>query len=121
MDTGDITFTIQNKFKDDIGQLHMIGKGVLSGSYATNGDLLYLGKMFRQIFDIIPTPLEDSGGYKFQVTDTRWATPKHADEILVEAYWGDNNGGADGPMIEVTATTDLSAVYFQLEIIGLPA
>lgn len=36
----------------------------------------------------------------------------------LKVYRGDNDGGADGPLVEVPATTDLSAVTFNLTVLS---
>lgn len=118
---GAVTFTHQKKWKDNAGMLHMLIKIRMSSSYATGGDKLDLSGLMRNIRAIIPIMLEDSGGYKLQITDTRWATPKHADGIKIMAFLCNNASGAgDSPLLEVGAIS-LTAVYGQIEVIGTPA
>jgi len=116
---GDITFTLQRDWTDDKGQRNMTGKCQMSATYATGGESLSIGNEFRQVRSLKTIPLEDSGGYRFQVDDTQFDAPTTA--IKVEAYRGDYDAGADGALIEVTAGVSLSAVYFNVHIIGLAA
>ncbi|NUP12892.1 MAG: hypothetical protein HOW73_43185 [Polyangiaceae bacterium] len=60
----------------------------------------------RRILGIVPG---DCGGYV-----PVWVPSTGA----VKVYYADNNNAADGPLIEVPATTNLSAVTFQLLVLS---
>lgn len=74
------------------------GKFKMNASYATGGDTLDLSTLFGTLQGVIIAPV---GGYVFEYD---YANGK------VMAYWGDNANAAAGPGVEVTATTDLSAI-----------
>jgi hypothetical protein len=82
------------------------------GAYPTGGTAAFQAKLRaktgdqRQILAVIP---QDCGGYHV-VYD-------HAADKL-KVYHGNNDGGADGPAVEVPNATDLSAVTFNLAILS---
>lgn len=90
----------------------------MSAAYASGGDQLSLIKLYRNIDTIKLCPLEDSGGYVFEVTDTNWAAPGATGNIKILCMYCDYNG-VNGPFIE--AAGDLSTIYFRIEILGVPA
>lgn len=114
----DATYTIEKKWKDVKGKLHHIGKVQMSAAYKTGGDILSLGNFFRVVEQIDPIPLEDSGGYVPQITDTNFNDPDATNSILVMMFYGNWAAGADGPLIQV-AEASYSGVYFRVHITGL--
>ena len=63
---------------------------------------------FKELFAVIAEP-KSTGGYQF-VYD--FATQK------LLAYWGDNAGGASGPLIQVTNGTNIATVVARVVAIG---
>ena len=63
---------------------------------------------FKELFAVIAEP-KSTGGYQFAYD---YATQK------LLAYWGDNAGGASGPLIQVTNGTSLTTVVARVVAIG---
>lgn len=77
-------------------------------SYATGG--LALTKANLGLSTVEWLEASQSGGYTFEYD--------YANEKL-KAFYGDNNNAADGPLIEVPAATNLSAVTTRVKAIGI--
>lgn len=76
-----------------------VGTIAFDSSYPTGGEALDLGANAETILHIQCNT--SSGGYVF--------TFDYANQKLL-AFYSDNNNAADGPLIQVPDTTDLSAV-----------
>lgn len=86
-------------------------------SFAGDGAYTTGGSAFKTAFQAktksarepIGIMLGDCGGY-IPVYDPATG--------LLKVYFANNDGGADGPLIEVAAATDLSAVTFNLVVVS---
>ena len=86
---------------EDVGKSQMIVAPLtFTGTYATGGDdldqdLITAGRIKKIKHVDVPS----GGAYSYQ-----W------DQVnqKLQVFWGDNNNAADGPFIEVPATTDLT-------------
>lgn len=82
----------------------LTGKIAFDDSYPTGGEALDLSNFFSRIISFIA--FEPTAGYIFIYDRTN---------KKVKVYYADYDAGADGALIEVADTTDLSAlteVYF---------
>jgi hypothetical protein len=87
----------------------VITESTLDNSYITNGEPLTAAEFgLASIEAIIATPANNDGYVP------SW---DRTNSKLIMLY-GDNNNAADGPLIEVPNTTDLSAVQVTLQVIG---
>ncbi len=92
--------------KEGLGLLEKCGLGIgmLTGSlafdssYPTGGESVDLSNIFSDIHLVL---IEPKAGYVFEYDYTN---------KKVKAYWADYDGAADAVLIEVTDTTDLSAL-----------
>jgi hypothetical protein len=82
------------------------------GAYPTGGTAAFQTtfrtkvKSAREILAVIP---QDCGGYVPCYDKTN-------DKLKV--YFANNDGGADGPLIEVTSAADLSAITFNVLVVS---
>jgi hypothetical protein len=78
-------------------------------SYATGGYAVVPNQFgFTRISAVIPVG-----------TNTGYVPVWDATNSKLKVFYGDNNNAADGPLIEVPATTDLSAVSFTVLAFGV--
>lgn len=82
------------------------------GAYPTGGTTGFQALMQPALktggAEILSVQPQDCGGYVAAynvITDT------------LKVYYGNNDGGTDGPLVEVPNNTDLSGVVFQLALI----
>lgn len=89
-----------------------VKKVTLDASYPTGGEGLTLAQLGFALapdwVEVFPYSVE-AAGYSFVYDLTN-------KKLL--AYWGDNNNAADGPLTEVAAATDLSAVVVVVKAYG---
>jgi hypothetical protein len=90
------------------------GVATFDNSYPTGGEPLtaqQLGLTFLR--ELVPTTGRLGTGSAYAVA---WNRSTSAPTI--QAFYGDNNNAADGPLIEAPATTDLSTLVVPFEAIG---
>ena len=107
----DITLVDQGGQKQSVPQFADAISFLGEASYPAGGMLIGDGfakklKSGRTVLGIIPG---DCGGYV-----PVWIPATKA----VKVYWADNDAGADGPLVEVLATTVLSGVTFNLVVLS---
>lgn len=93
-----------------IGNLRMaIVKVTMSNSYATGGDTVSFpdDAGIRRVIEAVGFP---ASGYvpEYDATNSK-----------IKVYYGDNANASSGPLIEVAALTDLSAVTFTFLVFGV--
>lgn len=76
-------------------------------SYPTGGESLTAANL--GLAGIVHVQAGSAGGYVFEYDHTN---------KKLKAFMGDNNNAADGPLIEVADTTDLSAVTCRAVVYG---
>lgn len=86
----------------------VIANITFDSSYATGGESLTASDLGLTTIDHV-SPGVSTGGY-VTVYD-------HTNSKLLALY-GDNNNAADGPLIDVASTTDLSAVVVRVQVTG---
>lgn len=86
---------------------------VYDNSYPTGGEVADLSGTFpSEVYGgrVISDTLND-GGYKCSYVRAAAGAPATG---VVQVYYGNNNGGADGVMVECADMTDISAMNGQL-------
>ncbi len=80
---------------------------VFDNSYPTGGEVVDLSAFLTRIHVVVPMG-PSTTGYVMKPIDAA-GTQFVAGKFTAKAWYGDNNNAADGPLIEVPNTTDLSA------------
>lgn len=97
-------FTIRDTYRTEDGLNIYIAEYLPPTSYTTGGDVIdpAANTEIRRVSGV-------AGGYVLEFVP---ATQK------LKIMYGDNNNAADGPLIEIPSTTDLSATIFYCTAFG---
>jgi hypothetical protein len=95
--------------KGVVGDLkYSITNVTFDSSYPTGGEAVTVAD-FGFTHDILHLNCAPGGGIVFEFDDTN---------TKILAFWGDNNNAADGPLVEVPNTTDLSTKVTRVFALG---
>lgn len=101
-----MTVTIKKKFKCNNGYI-VIADVVLDSSYPIGGEAISAKELGLEVIEFVnPSP---ASGYVFEFDHTN---------KKLKAFYADYDAAADGALIEVPDTTDLSAVTVRLVAFG---
>lgn len=107
-----MALTISTHYPERIGRKKVVrGTMTFDSSYATGG-LAFTPKDLGMVTVEEVRAFPSSSGY-VGVWNRSVTAPK------MQAFYGDNNNAADGPLIEVPAATNISTVTVQFEAIGV--
>jgi len=107
-----MAITLSNIVRKSSGnQFKMTATATFDSSYATGGEQFSAATLgLAYIEDVV---VNDSKGYTF---DPVIATGGLTCKLL--AYWDDGNATSDGALVQVTSTTDMSAVAPTITVYG---
>lgn len=108
-----LTVTLEKEWRED-KVAHAILKITFDNSYLTGGESLDLSAYMKNISFIEGISTEDEVGYELAYDDTDFATAV----ALVLLLWGNNDQGADGPLIDCGSTEDCSGVSARIHAFG---